>query len=292
LEEEVTDQTMIEIAAATHVGRVRNINEDSVLATTVTDQEGVAQAAVLLVADGLGGHSDGEVASAMAKNCVDAFIRSSTQAILTKRTNLSTQLASCLTQANKSIYEWGDKLGRALHPGTTMTLCVIAEDRYEIAHVGDSRAYLFSLGGAMQLTDDDSVVAEAVRQGRLSEFDAEASAMRNQLTRSIGTSPNVEPSKYRGILNRGDVVLVCSDGLWECVTAEEMLEYILLGAPLVSLCNELVKRALDRGGNDNITVTAGRVGQWEQKSMRAHLAKRQEITQKNKVGIRRFNPFG
>lgn len=252
----------IEIGSCTDIGNVREVNEDRILAETVPAGPKAAPLALLLVADGLGGHEGGEVASAMARDTLREVVDQAFSAGAPPASHLSKILANALKLANERIYEVGREMFGAGRPGTTMTACLLSAKRYDIAHVGDSRAYMVSPRHIMQLTDDDSVVADAVRQGLITQEQARLSPYRNQLTRSIGTTVFVDPSIYHAPSERGDVIVLCSDGLSEYVAPDEIRDAVIERPVLQQVCRDLVELAKQRGGHDNISVVAARAGRW------------------------------
>ncbi len=254
----------MEIAVTTDVGRVRELNEDTVLAEVPATPNPLNLTAVLMVADGVGGHRAGEVAS---KLCGDAVRRiyletSNTNNLLPNMNGyaLLTQMKCSLQSINEIVYaeEKGHGIAR---PASTLTLCLMRSKEYYIAHVGDSRAYLLRSEGIVQLTEDDSLVAEMVRCGRMTSQEAAVSQFRNQITKSIGTEMEVKPSLYQGSLEDGNVILLCSDGLTEYVHPSEIHEIVYRNADLDLSLRELVRIANDRGGHDNISIAAAKSGQ-------------------------------
>lgn len=282
-----------EVAFATDIGNVREINEDSVFAEWRPCGDNGLTVAALLVADGLGGHDGGEVASAMA---LESFVNLAVGPAFAGEIGSANVLASLthsIINANSSIFDWGSKSAGFAKPGTTMTAAIAVPGRYEISHVGDSRAYIITPQQAEQITLDDSVVAEAVRQGLLTEHEARVSPYRNQLTRSVGTADEVDPAEYSGHLEEGDVLLLCSDGFSEYITTEELHTHVLSGNSLQAICDQFVATAKQRGGHDNITVAAVRFGDWTQRKDEVDAARTGH--KRNKTGTKRlslFKPFG
>ncbi|HEY3331306.1 MAG TPA: protein phosphatase 2C domain-containing protein [Capsulimonadaceae bacterium] len=283
----------LEIAFSTDIGNVREINEDAVYAETRVAKGRVSPYAALLVADGLGGHEGGEVASAMAKTAFCDIVAEPLFAGEIIPEALPVALSKSIKVANEQIFEWGSHSHAMARPGTTMTAAVASPERYYLAHVGDSRAYVVTPQQALQITDDDSVVAEAVRQGLLTDQEAKVSPFRNQLTRSVGTGDSVDPSGYGGDLDEGDVVLLCSDGFSEYISADELHAEVLTGNTLQAICDQFVRTAKLRGGHDNITVAAVRFGNWNRRSDEVETARNGRT--KPKAGTKKlslFKPFG
>lgn len=222
-------------AAMTNVGRVRDHNEDSVL----------VEAPLYAVADGMGGHEAGEIASNIAIEQLLAYAPSVPDA---------PALMRAVKQANAAIIQASrENIGR-VGMGTTMTAALIDNGHAVIAQVGDSRAYLLRSGRLLQVTQDHSVVATMVRSGSISESEARIHPQRNVITRALGSDPLVIIDTYEYETLRGDRWLLCSDGLSGPVD-DEHLEAIMNEEPDPRLCVErLVEAANAAGGNDNISA--------------------------------------
>ncbi len=227
-----------EWATRSDVGRVRDHNEDSVWPTDDGTTEDVLAVAV---ADGMGGHAGGEVASAIA---VDTA------------TTVGGDPAIRVQAANLAVVDAARQRPRLSGMGTTITFGILDPDGdLDIAHVGDSRAYLLRDGELEQLTRDHSYVADLIDAGQLTAEEAEAHPYRSVLTRAVGLDAMVEVDTYAVVLEAGDRVLVCSDGLTSMLPDTKVAE--LLGAdgelPAAS-ADALVNAANEAGGTDNITV--------------------------------------
>ena len=237
------------VAARTDVGMVRAGNEDSFFA------DADAHRGLFVVADGMGGHAAGEVASAMA---VD-IVRRDLAEVNALSEGAEPRLAEALRAANHSIFlrtvTEVDKQGM----GTTASVLLIGNNRYLIGQVGDSRVYLLRDGRLQQLTKDHSYVQEQVDAGYLTPEQARNHPYSNVITRCVGASDSVEPDTYSGEARTGDVFLVASDGLTGMVD-DRRLGY-LLGLPLEprKIVDALIKEANARGGLDNITAIVIRV---------------------------------
>ncbi len=229
-----------ELAEATHAGRVRDHNEDRSLAGPE----------VIAVADGMGGASAGEVAADMA---IERMV--SLDAPVT-----GDELADAIERANEEIFAAAaadpDKAGM----GTTITAGAVEEGALEVAHVGDSRAYLWRDGELAQITDDHSVVAELVRRGTLTPEEASRHPHRNVITRALGAEERVEVDRMTLDLRPGDVLLFCSDGLTSHLSDDQIEAILREGGSLRATVDRLVRRTNQAGGTDNITVVLARVG--------------------------------
>ncbi len=225
--------------AVSEKGPVRQINEDCFLARP--------ERGLFAVADGMGGHEAGEVASQMAIKVLDRILHWPVNDPLK-------ELNRAFLTANRLIYEESHHNSRRSGMGTTMTAALVTINRYYIAHVGDCRAYLFYPGGYRLLTEDHSFVAELIRHGELTEAEAQLHPQRNLLTRAVGTSPAMDVDLLAGDFQPGDYLLLCSDGLTKHLTPEEML-FVLQNVPeLEDKAEKMVTLALERGGRDNMTL--------------------------------------
>jgi len=228
--------------AVTDPGRVRSMNQDIALATDN----------LVAVADGMGGHAAGEVAARIA---IDAL----TESFDASRGPRS--LTDAMLRANRDVYGEAEQRRELRGMGTTLTAAALVEERgFEqlvLANVGDSRAYLFDGDELVQLTEDHSLVEQLVRQGELTAEEAAVHPHRHILTRAVGIDPGVEVDSWVLEPRPGMRLLICSDGLTnEC--SEEEIATVLRDRPApADAANELVRRALAHGGNDNITVVVG-----------------------------------
>jgi protein phosphatase len=255
----------MEIAATTDVGRIRETNEDSiwsfVFAPGAPNPWNLQ--AILLVADGMGGHQAGEVASGLAADTARRlFTETAAEGETPAGPDFLRRVDVAVREINRTVYAKGTALAGEIvtRPGTTLTIALLRRDEYIVAHIGDSRAYLLraGTGECEQITDDDSFVAEAVRRGHMSPEQARTSPMRNQITKAVGLQPDVEPSIYHGPWARGDMLLLCSDGLSEYIREDEFAGAIAAAADLEDACHRLTELANGRGGHDNISVLLAR----------------------------------
>lgn len=222
-------------AALSNVGLVRDHNEDAIL----------AEAPLFVVADGMGGHEAGEIASNIAIEQLLAYAPKSPDAL---------GLMRAVKQANAAIIQAANEnIGRA-GMGTTITAAVIDNGRAVFAQVGDSRAYLLRSGRLSQVTQDHSVVATMVRSGSISESEARIHPQRNVITRALGSDPHVVIDTYEYETIRGDRWLLCSDGLSGPVDNEHLEEILNRDADPRVCVEHLVEAANAAGGNDNISA--------------------------------------
>ena len=221
----------------TDVGRVRKQNEDSVYAADAQR--------LFAVADGMGGHRAGEVASSMAVEALRARLQARQPDLQLMR--------QAFEEANRRISCAAEKDERLQGMGTTMTALWQTERSVLIAHVGDSRVYLLRGGRLRQVTDDHSVVAELLRCGLITPQEARRHPYRNVITRSLGSAPTVEVDLLERDREPGDLWLLCTDGLSNMLTDREM-EALLVSLSPQRAADALMQKALEAGGTDNITL--------------------------------------
>ncbi|HEY6398135.1 MAG TPA: Stp1/IreP family PP2C-type Ser/Thr phosphatase [Solirubrobacteraceae bacterium] len=225
-----------ETTCRTDPGRQRRDNEDSAF----------VEAPVFVVADGMGGAQAGEVASRIA---IEAFARG-----LPDTGTPEARLADRVREANRQIYERSLEERDRAGMGTTLTAAYLDDARLAIAHVGDSRAYLFRNGALTRLTQDHSLVEELVKQGKLTEEEAAEHPQRSIITRALGPEPEVEVDTSTFEVEPGDLLLLCSDGLTTMVPEERVAEILASGGPVDRIAQKLIDEANEAGGRDNITV--------------------------------------
>jgi len=226
--------------AKTDVGRVRENNEDAVMSDNC----------LLAVADGMGGHPGGEIASAVAMSIVQAAFTGQSL----------DELEAAVRAANRAI--WDRASGHPELEGMGTTICaagLIEDGRLAVVNVGDSRAYRLRNGSLTQLTQDHSVTAEAVRRGELSEQEALDHPHRSVLTRALGVAPSVELDSAAHLSIEGDRLLLCTDGLFNEVPSKEIASLMAESEDLQATADGLVELALSRGGRDNISVAVAEV---------------------------------
>ena len=218
----------------------RDINEDSYYAP----EEG---ARFCCVADGMGGHQAGEVASSLA---VEIFAKQMGDVIVP----IHERLRRAVSAANHAIYEKAAENPEMNGMGTTITALALDGDEAHIAHVGDSRAYLLRNKALMRVTTDHTLVEEMVLKGLISVSEARVHPNRNIITRALGTADKIEIDMLRMHVRVGDMFLLCSDGLSGCVPEVEIAEILNSRMRREAKIAALVDRALDAGGSDNITA--------------------------------------
>lgn len=238
----------LEVAKLTDVGRARPHNEDYVDYYVPPDSRQLARkGAIYLVADGMGGHQAGEVASRGAVELTIGQYYSDTTH------DVGTSLVRAFRAANQQLYEQAQADPSKGGMGTTLVAAVIMGRKVYIANVGDSRAYVINARGITQITEDHSWVEEQVRAGLLTPEQARRHPQRNLVTRALGSKPDVQVDLFEGELVPGDMLLLCSDGLTGRVQDQEMATTVREYSPQEAV-RLLVALANERGGNDNISV--------------------------------------
>ena len=245
----------VKASGLTHVGRQRQHNEDAFLVEP--------DARLFLVADGMGGHAAGEIASRIAVDSISEFILHTKEddgtwphaydESLKRATN---RLMAAVRMANTRVLEAMRKDARLRGMGTTVVAC-LGDDNgtMSVAHVGDSRAYLIRDDTLARITNDHSWVFEQVQAGMLTEAEAEKHPLRNVITRALGGALQVNPDASEVDTKPGDVFLLCSDGLTGMVPEEEILRVVTHSHDnLEAACQKLIETANERGGLDNITA--------------------------------------
>jgi serine/threonine protein phosphatase PrpC len=227
--------------AATEIGRVRELNEDSLL----------AQPPLFAVADGLGGHQAGEVASSIA---VEVLVENA------PRHADSKALARAVHAANRAVVEASEQgTGRA-GMGTTLTAAIVEGTHVALAHVGDSRAYLLHAGTLERLTEDHSMVADMIRRGTLTEEESRSHPNRSVITRALGTDPNMCADTYDVEAESGDRLLLATDGLTGMLVDSEIAALLESNRDPQVAARALVDAANEAGGQDNISVVVVDIG--------------------------------
>ncbi len=233
---------LLRSAASTHVGMRRQANEDRYAI--------VPELGLYLVADGMGGHKAGQVASQLA---AEGAIRA-IEALQGASVSLAERLRHAVACANREIFTAAQAKPELTGMGTTLVGMLFGGERLALAHVGDSRAYLLRQGRLRGLTDDHSIVGELLRRHEISEEDAAQHPHRHVLTRALGVRPRTEPDLAEMTPLEGDVFILCSDGLTGHIEDDEIASLVGGEGDLQSAANNLVDAANRAGGQDNITV--------------------------------------
>ena len=241
----------LEYAAISDRGIMRDKNED--FWNVVLGMDGKPQA--FIVADGMGGHVAGDVASRMAVETISNKIASRLQQD-DSADSVKRILEEAVLEANEAIYQYALQTLNGLGTGTTLTAGLLHSGKLTIAHIGDSRFYLIREGAIEKLTRDHSFVGELIEKGILDPEEAREHPLRNQITRALGYEKQVQIDFYELDIHKGDIYLFCTDGLTLKISPDELLSMLGIEGKLDSVLKRTVELANQRGGEDNITAIA------------------------------------
>ena len=245
---------LMEVGAYSHIGKVRDTNED---AYYISDNDDLK---LFIIADGMGGHNAGEVASHIAIDTIKDYIAEKIALYpMISEDNIHNIIQEAIIHANQVIFTKSLKEMDYQGMGTTLTVVLILPEIY-IGHVGDSRAYLYHNDKIRQITQDHSLVGELLRNGSITENEARIHPKRNIITRALGTDHNIMVDLYKIEKNKDDIIILCTDGLSNLVDVEEIKDVIAQCPSIQDGCEHLVSLANERGGYDNTTVVAIKIG--------------------------------
>lgn len=230
------------------IGEKRNNNEDSIFISDESDNKNL-----YIVADGMGGHRAGEVASNSAINAFVDYIKLHSNEFENENEILDIMVGA-MQYSNKMVYEKSKEDEKFWGMGTTLTALAIRNKKLFIVHVGDSRVYILDEGKIRQLTTDHSYVMELVKLGEITKEEADLHPGRNIITRAIGTKDDVEVDTVIESLKHGDIVLMCSDGLTSMVSESDIENILNCENTLKEKVEVLINKANENGGKDNISV--------------------------------------
>ena len=228
----------------TDVGMVREVNQDYVFSTETSIGK---LPNLLVVADGMGGHRAGEYASRLAVEVLKQELAASTEE------SPEAMMKNAITRANERVLEAARQDAKLSGMGTTLVVATVIDRTLYFANVGDSRLYLLS-DDIKQLSKDHSLVQEMVRLGGINQEEAKSHPDKNIITRAIGAKDEVDIDFYEYRLKKGDIILMCTDGLSNMVEDEEMLHIVKCSRDVVEAVEQLIERAKEHGGSDNIGV--------------------------------------
>ena len=239
---------MVQAFATSDVGREREINEDYFYISFPDDQ-----VQLFILADGMGGYQGGEIASKLAVSAAKSYIMSNYENTnKEEKEGLADLVRNALQYANMIVYEKAQAMPELSNMGTTMDICIIYQNKAFIAHVGDSRVYRLRKEFFRKITKDHSYVQKLVDEGKITKEESEVHPKKNMLMKAVGCNAYVEPDVLiKGFL-KGDVILMCSDGLTNMVSEEEICKIIMENP--TDATKLLVQKANDNGGRDNITA--------------------------------------
>jgi len=247
----------LDIGLATHTGKKRKLNEDSIICIDLSKADSFVRACA--VADGLGGYEGGEIAS---KSALEVFSKSLTESINTLNNDgkkpirdndfIMRMLIEAVQAANTEVYAQAQS--RKSRMATTIAAALILDTQVYIINVGDSRIYSLDGDNLRQITADHSLVAELVAAGTITPDEIYTHPQGNMITRCLGSQSNVEADTFLEDLKLGNAFLICSDGLWEMVRDNQIKDILLQSSTAQAACDRLVEAANENGGRDNISV--------------------------------------
>lgn len=258
-----------DIYARSHVGKVREINQDSCFVTSLSTYEKstVNKYNLLVVSDGMGGVAEGEKASSLAIRVIAREVLETYVPVITGNDTIRLYsdddlqdkaayiMKRAIDLANTIVFEYAQEDISRKGMGATLTGAFIEKDNMCVAHAGDTRCYIYNdEEGLGQISEDHSLVGRLVRMGQLTREEAMVSPQRSAIYRALGTSPELEIDFYQRTLKRGDLVLICSDGVWEYFPDKELIEIIKTCKTPKVIGDILIKKCLERGADDNATL--------------------------------------
>lgn len=235
------------VFAKTDIGKVREINQDYYY----TSEEN-STPKLYILADGMGGYKGGEVASKLAVDSARKYIENNFSNNFSQKEEILKLIGDAVEYANMVVYEKSKEVQELEGMGTTLEICLIYNNKAYIGHIGDSRIYRIRKDVIRKLTKDHSYVQQLVEDKKITREEAKVHPKKNMLTRALGCTPYVEPDLRARNFEKGDIFIMCSDGLTNMV--EEKRIYELVKQDINTATNNLVNEANSAGGYDNITV--------------------------------------
>jgi serine/threonine protein phosphatase PrpC len=242
---------MIQIGFKTDQGRIRSINEDALF---VMHKENI-----YLIADGVGGHNAGEMASRTAVQEIVDFIAQNPLNKTWEDDTIKAYYSTCFKKANDSVNQLSQLYPDCKGMATTALLLYVSDNRGVLVNVGDSRAYLVRGHSITQLTEDHTIVNQMLKEGTITKQEADGHPMNNMITRALGGEESLKPDFFQLELFKKDILLLCTDGLYSEVTETEILEVLISSNTMQTASNRLVECANNNQGKDNITVICVRL---------------------------------
>jgi len=234
----------------TDVGMKRVGNEDAFLL--------FPEKPFYIVSDGMGGHNAGEVASQTAIKAIENFFANIDISAIPENL-ISDIMADAVFAANKEVWDKSRSMPEYSGMGCTLAMVFLDKNTLHVCHIGDSRVYVIDHKEIIQITMDHSVVMELVKAGQISKEDVRKSNLKNQLTRALGISSKANLEYTKQQVKMGDTILLCTDGLWDMLTDDEIYSVVKKGGTPEKICTKLISMANDAGGDDNITVIVARI---------------------------------
>ena len=235
------------ISGATDIGKMRENNEDYFLISKEKN--------LFIVSDGMGGHNAGEIASLNATKTVDAhFTPQLIQEIKTQPDRIRDEIISSIKKAHNQVRDMARHIPSYSGMGCTIVVAMVFRDSLHVGHIGDSRVYLSDNKKLHLLTIDHTYVMELVKAGKMTMDEIRTSSIKNHLSQALGAPIEIHPSYGQHRLKKDDRVLLCTDGLWDAISDEEIFATLTQKKSRQQLCKDMIRKANKAGGYDNITV--------------------------------------
>ena len=235
------------VFAKTDIGKAREINQDYYY---ISDDTEIPQ--LYILADGMGGYKGGEIASSLAAESAARYIKSNFSSNLIEKEEILKLVENAVEYANMVVYEKSKEVEELEGMGTTLEICLIYNNKAYIGHVGDSRIYRIRKDVIRKLTKDHSYVQKLIEDKKITREEAKYHPKKNMLTKALGCTPYVEPDIRARNFEKGDIFIMCSDGLTNMVDEKQI--YDIVTRDIEKAADELVNEANAAGGYDNITV--------------------------------------
>ena len=237
----------MKFSTITNIGKIRKENEDAFSNISLNDLD------FFIVADGMGGHSKGELASKLAANLFIEYIK---KADIDSYDTYTKLLEEAIFFANEEIYKLSQKEGEIKMGTTVVCLCIDNKNKvYHLTHLGDSRAYIYKNKNLELLTRDHSLVNDLLDSGSITQDEADNFINKSAITRAVGTEINIVPESKSLDMDKGDIILMVTDGLTNELTDEKIEEIVKDQSDPYQISTRLIEEAINHGGRDNITVT-------------------------------------
>lgn len=242
----------MEFYSKTDIGMLRKVNQDAVISRTLSESF-----AWSLICDGMGGTSGGDIASSIAVKEVAKYLEDNLSETLDLE-NMKNVMYNAIEIANNKIFEESLQNKLLSSMGTTVVLCIVKNSTMHVMYAGDSRVYLLSGAHIKQITKDHSIVQEMVDRGEITQKDARNHPQKNIITRALGIDKDIEVDYLEANLNKGDMILLCTDGLTNEVSDDDIYD-ICVNNDISKVPERLIKKANLSGGRDNITVSVAQI---------------------------------
>jgi len=286
--QEIVKGNHLTIVSATDVGKHRSHNEDNHLLMNLNSASSFREQTLMLassegkgtlmmVTDGMGGAAAGDVASRMVKETLEGWFREYWCNASLKNEEFPIVLQNSIKEANKRVYKMSQKTSKYNGMGATVTAAGIRGDQLYLAQVGDSRGYLNRNGKFIQVTRDQSLVNKLVESGNITKEEARRHLAKNVILQAIGVSERLEMGFYTLALQSEDIILLCSDGLSDMLTDNEISAILDNRDDLLTMTRDLIKAANDAGGKDNITVVLGKFNKRQTEAQNVEMAQTRKV---------------